>query len=116
MKVALIRIPKDKYHYTPEKIIGMFIWEDNRWEAYAPPKIKAQIDDIEDLRVEYGIETKTRYIREEKLVKRTEMEWIKGAFGPLRWDFRPSLGIGPVETFSKDEVERFKDIFSLLKD
>lgn len=115
MKVALIRTPKNKYLMTPEKIIGMFVWEE-RWEVYAPTKIKAQIDDIEDVSVFYCKEIKKAIVRRQEIKKRTEMDWIKGVFEILRWDFRPSLGIGDIENFTKDEVERFKDIFSLLKD
>jgi len=116
MKVALIRIPKNKYTTIPEKIIGMFVWEEGRWEVYAPPAIKAKIDDIGDLRVEFCVETKRAIIRKEQLKKRTELDWLNGAFGVLRWDFKPTLGIGDIETFTKDEVRRFKDIFSLLKE
>lgn len=109
MEVSLIRIPKDKFHYTPEKIIGIFVFENNRWEVYAPSNIKTKLDTIEDTRTEYCKESKGGIIRFEKVVKRSEKEWIDAIHYALRWDFKPmSFGTEPIETMSKDEVERYK--------
>ena len=109
MKVSLIRIPKDLSHNVPEKIIGMFVFENNRWEVYAPPNIKAKLDTIEDTHIEYCKESKAGIFRFEKVVKRSEKEWINAIHHTLRWDFEPmTFGTGPIESMSKEEVKKLK--------
>ena len=115
VKIALLKIPKNKFSVIPEKIIGIFVWENDEWILTAPKAIKRKIDrDVSEFYSEYCNKGKNTITRKVKMFNRKDYDFIKHVNDVLLWELKERYAVGDIESMTAKEVERFKEVIALL--
>ena len=117
MKIAMLYGPKDKSSVVPETIVGMFAWENDKWNLYTSKKLKTQIEEaLSKPILDYECKnTKSGILMMDKgTFTSADLEWIGLINNELFYAEIPN-GVGKVEKVGKAEFERLKAVFKTFE-